>query len=117
MAILLAGLAWSGAAAAAPFCLANQSMTTPLCIYYDATSCQKDALRQGGDCSINKSEVTVRGGIGQYCLVTSSLAMSCLYPDRDSCMADARRQNASCTTSPNTSPTKSPDPYSRQGGY
>jgi hypothetical protein len=117
MAVVLAGLAWSGAAMAAPFCLRNQSMMEPLCIYYDANSCQQESVKQGGDCSINREEVKVRGGFGQYCLVTSSMAVQCFYPDRESCMADARRQNAACTESSTPAASATPDPYSRQAGY
>ncbi|MDR3538703.1 MAG: hypothetical protein P4L71_19565 [Acetobacteraceae bacterium] len=114
IAVVLAGLAWSGAAAAAPFCLQNQGMT-PQCIYYDAASCQHEAQRQNADCGINRNEVTIRGGTGQYCMVTSSLVTTCHYQDRDSCLADARRQNGACTDAPAVSPSRAPDPYSRQG--
>jgi hypothetical protein len=114
--VLLACVVWSGAAVAAPFCLRNPTMA-PLCIYYDASSCQREATRQGGDCTVNRDEVTVRGGVGHYCLVTSALVLNCQYPDRQSCTNDARRQNAACTDSPGVSPAKAPDPYSRQGGY
>lgn len=104
-------------AAAAPFCLRNQTMTTPMCIYYDAAECQREATRQGGDCTVNRREVTIRGGIGQYCLVTSSLVLSCHYADRDSCTRDARLQHGACTDSPGVAPARAPDPYSRRNGY
>ncbi len=114
IAALLAGLAWSGTAAAAPFCLQMQGMT-PQCLYYDAASCQLEAQRQHGDCSINKSEVTIRGGSGQYCMITSGLVTVCHYQDRDSCVADARRQNGACTDAPTPTPSRAPNPYSTNG--
>ncbi|MBN8871338.1 MAG: hypothetical protein J0H67_00740 [Rhodospirillales bacterium] len=112
---LLGGVAQP--AAAAPFCMRNATMTTPMCIYYDAAECQREATRQGGDCTVNRREVTVRGGIGQYCMVTSSLVLACHYPDRESCARDARQQNGACTDSPGVAPARAPDPYSRQNGY
>lgn len=114
LAAVVAGVAWSGAAMAAPFCLQSQGIT-PQCIYYDAALCQRDAQHQNAECAINKSEVKIRGGTGQYCMVTSSLVTVCHYQDRDSCVADAKRQNGACTDGPTQSPNRAPDPYSRQG--
>lgn len=111
---VLAALTWSGAAAAAPFCLQNQGMT-PQCIYYDAALCQHEAQRQNAECGINKKEVKIRGGTGQYCMVTSALVTVCHYQDRNSCVADAQRQHGACTDGPTPSPSRQPDPYSKQG--
>lgn len=105
----------STAAWAAPFCLRNQAMT-PLCIYQDAASCQREATRQNGVCSINAREIKLPRGIGQYCVVLSSGYASCAYGDRDSCARDATRQNGICTDSQRVAPYKAPDPDSPING-
>ena len=110
----LTSAVWSGPAAAAPFCLQNQGMT-PQCIYYDPTICQRDAQKQNAQCGTNPREVKVTAGTGQYCLVTQERVSVCHYQDLGSCLSAARNQHAVCTGSPNRSPTRPPDPYSRQG--
>lgn len=112
---ILAALASPNGALAAPFCIGNQSVP-PQCIYDDASSCQREAARQGGVCSANEAQLTLQPGIGQYCVVTSSLVSVCVYPDRVSCAAEAARQHGACVAAPDVRPEQSPDPYSSVGG-
>jgi len=112
---VLAILAFPGAAFAAPFCIQNQSVP-PQCIYDDASSCQHEAMRQGGVCSANAKQLALQPGLGQYCVVTSSLVSMCIYPDRGSCTAEAARQHGACVAAPNVAPARTPDPYAAVGG-
>jgi hypothetical protein len=114
-AVVLAGLFGPGLAVAAPFCLHNQGMA-PMCQYYDATECQRDARQQGGDCVVNQTEVSLPRGTGDYCMVTSSRATLCMYADLNSCSRDAQRQGGVCVQSPQASPARAPDPYSDVNG-
>jgi hypothetical protein len=113
--ILLGSLILPVAAQAAPFCIESQALK-PLCIYYDAHSCQTEANRQGAICSANRDEVRLTSNVGQYCLVTSQLVSLCIYSDRGTCTADAQRQHGTCTNSPAVAPSAAPDPYAAIGG-
>lgn len=112
---LLGFLALPAMAYAAPFCIESQALS-PICIYYDAASCQKEANRQGGVCSANPNEVKLSSNVGQYCLVTSDGSSQCIYSDRGSCATDAVREHGACTSSPILAPSGAPDPYSAIGG-
>jgi hypothetical protein len=112
---ILAAFAIPHGALAAPFCIGNQSVP-PQCIYDDASSCQREAARQGGVCSANAAQLALQPGIGQYCVVTSSLISICIFPDRDSCAAEAARQHGACVAAPGVRPEQSPDPFSSVGG-
>ena len=113
---ILLGLLIPVAGHAAPFCLGNESVP-PQCIYYDANSCRKEAIRQGGICSANPRELHVSINIGKYCLVTSGQVSLCVYLDRAHCDADAARQNGACVSAPAGAPgVGAPDPFSTTGG-
>lgn len=114
-AILLSLLALPAPAIAAPFCIESQALS-PLCIYYDADNCRKEADRQGGICSVNANEVKLPINVGQYCLTTSEGASFCVYSDRGACTADAARQHGACTSAPIVAPSAAPDPYAAVGG-
>jgi len=113
--ILLGALVLPAAAQAAPFCISSQALS-PICIYYDANSCQLEANRQGGVCTTNPSEVRLTKNVGQYCLVTSQLVSLCIYSDRGTCAADAARQHGACVNAPGVAPSAAPDPYAAIGG-
>ena len=84
-------------ALAAPFCMEVLGIA-PQCLYYDASQCRADSVKQGGSCIPNPSEPRTRSvaGSGKYCLVTSAGATSCAYLDIDSCDAVAVRQHGAC---------------------
>jgi hypothetical protein len=105
---MLLGLGLAATAQAAPFCLENE-MIPPQCIYYDTSSCEQDARRQGAYCSVNPQEVTIRPGAGQYCVVTSSQISLCNYYDRGSCTQDASRLHGVCSHAPYRAPSGAPD--------
>lgn len=112
---LLALLSVPAAALAAPFCVSTRAVP-PQCLYTDPGECQRDAVKQGGVCTVNTAEFKPPAGIGQYCLVTPSLVSMCIFPDRASCMADAKRRNGACVRSPTLAPFGAPDPYAAIGG-
>jgi hypothetical protein len=105
----------SSTALAAPFCVENQALP-PQCNYYDATECQKDAVRQGGVCDANPQQIALQPGIGQYCVVSSEGASSCVYSDRGTCMAAAARLGGAYTAAPTVAPSRAPDPYAAING-
>jgi hypothetical protein len=100
---------------AAPFCIGSESLP-PQCIYYDSQSCNKEAIKQGGVCSVNTKEVRLTKNIGQYCVVTSQRVSLCIYSDRSSCSAAAKVQGGACVSSPEVAPSGAPDPFSQFGG-
>jgi hypothetical protein len=100
---------------AAPFCIGSEALP-PQCIYYDAGSCNKEAVRQGGVCSVNTKEVHITRNVGQYCVVTSQQVSLCIYSDRSSCTAAATLQHGACVHSPETAPSGAPDPFSSTAG-
>jgi hypothetical protein len=106
----------SGPAFAAPYCIQTEALP-PQCNYFDPSQCQLDANRQGGVCSANPQETSLRPGIGQYCVVTPGGASNCSYVDRGSCATEAQRQNGACTEAPAIAPSKAPDPYSAVNGF
>jgi hypothetical protein len=95
---------------AAPYCLESQALP-PLCIYYDASSCQREAIRQQAACSVNAQELPLSHNVGQFCMVTSQGISQCFYSDRATCAADATRQHGLCTDAPTVAPSAAPDPY------
>jgi hypothetical protein len=113
--LLLGSLVLPAAAQAAPFCLSSQALS-PMCIYYDASSCQQEANHQGGICTANPDEVHLTTNVGQYCLVTSQLVSLCIYSDRSTCASDAARQHGACVSAPGIAPSAAPDPYAAIGG-
>jgi hypothetical protein len=100
---------------AAPFCLGSEAIP-PQCIYYDANSCSKEAIRQGGACSANPKEVRITTNVGQYCVVTSQQVTLCYYSDRGSCTNAAARQQGVCISRPDMAPSAAPDPFSSTAG-
>ncbi len=97
-------------ALAAPFCVQTQALP-PMCIYYDAASCNQRATQLGGRCSVNSQEVKVGAGLGHYCLITSSMVSSCIYADIDTCQRDAQQQHGACVDLPRRPESPIPDPY------
>ncbi len=97
-------------ALAAPFCVQTMAVP-PMCIYYDASSCEQRANQLGGRCAVNKQEVRVGAGLGHYCLITSGLVASCVYADMDNCERDARQQHGACVDTPVRPESPTPDPY------
>lgn len=113
--VALLSLAGSGPAFAGRYCIQSQSLP-PQCNYDDPSQCQADANRQGGVCSANPQQFTLREGVGQYCVVTSGGASNCSYADRGTCAAEAQRQQGACVEAPTIAPVKAPDPYSATNG-
>jgi len=112
---VLFGLLLPATAVAAPFCITSQALS-PICIYYDANSCQREANRQGATCTVNNDEVHLSHNVGQYCMVTSQGVSECIYSDRTTCAIDAARQHGICTNAPVVAPSGAPDPYAAIGG-
>jgi hypothetical protein len=111
----LLGLLIPSGGHAAPCCIGSESVP-PQCIYYDSVSCNKEAVRQGGICSVNAKEVRVTRNVGQYCVVTSQMVTLCHYSDRPSCTAAATLLHGACMASPEVAPSGAPDPYSSTAG-
>jgi hypothetical protein len=103
-------LAAPATAIAAPFCVQNQSIP-PQCIYYDAQSCNFEAGKINGFCTVNPQQVTVRSGIGHYCLITSGMVSQCIYPDLSNCQAEAKRQQGACVQDPGRPESPGADPF------
>jgi hypothetical protein len=114
--LLAVGAMLAVPAVAAPFCLTGQALP-PYCIYQDASSCNREALRQGLTCSVNTAEVKLRSNVGQYCVVTPEQVSLCAFPDRQSCDVEAARLHSICARSPGVAPSRTPDPYSPVNGY
>jgi hypothetical protein len=112
---VLLGLLMPIGAHAAPFCIGSEALP-PQCIYYDANSCAKEALRQGGICSANPKEVRMTTNVGQYCVVTGQQVALCYYSDRQSCTTAATRLQGACMSRPELAPSGAPDPYSSTAG-
>jgi hypothetical protein len=112
---VLLGLLIPAGGHAAPFCIGSEAVP-PQCIYYDADSCRREAIRQGGVCSANAKELRVSTNVGQYCVVTSQQVSLCIYLDRTSCDAAAASQHGACVSSPGVAPSGAPDPYSSTAG-
>jgi hypothetical protein len=112
---VLLGLLIPAGGHAAPFCVGSEAVP-PQCIYYDANSCRREALRQGGICSANAQELRVSTNVGQYCVVTSQQVSLCIYLDRGSCDRAAESQNGACVSSPGVAPSGAPDPFAQYGG-
>jgi hypothetical protein len=112
---VLVGLLLPATVVAAPFCLTSEALT-PICIYYDANSCQQEANRQGATCSVNSAELHLATNVGQFCLVTSAGASECIYSDRITCANDAVRQHGVCANAPEVAPSAAPDPFAPVGG-
>ena len=98
------------AALAAPFCAQSQAVP-PQCLYYDAQECAKEAARMGGFCAPNPAELKVSGGIGHYCLLTSSGLASCIFADLGECNAEAKHQQAACIQAPGSPESPAADPF------
>ncbi|HXT80836.1 MAG TPA: hypothetical protein VN702_14830 [Acetobacteraceae bacterium] len=114
--LLAVGTLLTVPAIAAPFCLTGQALP-PYCIYQDASSCNREAQRQGLTCSVNTAEVKLRANVGQYCVVTPEKVSLCAFPDRQSCDVEAARLHSVCTHGPGIAPARTPDPYSPVNGY
>jgi len=112
---ILTGSAVLQSAAAAPFCITNQVLK-PLCIYYDAQQCAREANRQNATCQANPAELPLRRSVGQYCVVTSGQISKCTYFDRQTCDQDAARLQGACTNAPTRIGSGTPDPYSAING-
>jgi hypothetical protein len=112
---VLLGLLIPVGAQAAPFCIGSEAVP-PQCIYYDANSCSKEAVRQGGICSANPKEVRITTNVGQYCVVTSQQVALCYYSDRASCANAATRLQGACISRPDVAPSGAPDPFSSTAG-
>ncbi len=113
---LLAFLGSPAAVLAAPFCVTTQALP-PQCLYVDPAECQKDALHQGGVCTVNSAEYKPQPGVGQYCVVGPSLISECIYPDRGTCMSEAKSRHGACVKAPSVAPYGAPDPYAAIGGH
>lgn len=92
-------LAMPISAMAAPYCLQNQALP-PQCIYDDPGDCARNATKQGGTCSVNSKETTLRTGFGNYCVVSSNGAANCFYHDRQTCTTAAQQAHGMCTEAP-----------------
>jgi hypothetical protein len=108
--LVMAAMAASRLAIAAPYCVQTEALP-PQCLYYDAASCNARAKQMQGYCSVNTAELQIAPGIGHFCLLTSGNVSTCLYPDSDSCNAEARRQNGVCVEAPARDESPAPDPY------
>ena len=82
--------------AAAPFCIQNQGIA-PLCIYYDALDCGREAQRQGAACA-NPAELRLTPRSRPYCVVTSGQVSLCNLGDRTSCARSAVLQRGTWST-------------------
>ncbi len=54
MKTLLAVLILASVGFSAPFCAVDKYGSNPMCFYYDMTSCQQAAARDGGFCTYNR---------------------------------------------------------------
>ena len=99
-------------ALAAPFCVVSQTLP-PQCLYFDASSCQTNAAKQNGRCTVNLKEVRLVPGQAQYCLVTSARVSQCIYAERSDCDREAGRQQGACVEAiRRPKPGQAVDPYS-----
>lgn len=98
------------AMAAMPFCLASQAIP-PICIYGDASLCQQDAVKQGGECVPNPDQKLAMQGsqMGRYCAVTAGGAAQCVYPDIDTCQQETAKHNMACIPAPDNEAAKVED--------
>jgi len=113
---VLLGLLAPAVGHAAPFCIGSEAVP-PQCIYYDADSCRKEAIRTGGICSANPEQIKAAGAqFAKYCVVTSQRVSFCNYMDRTSCDAAALHYHGACVASPEATAPGAPDPYAANGG-
>jgi len=85
---------------AAPlFCLKGPGIQEQ-CFYYSANACREKAAKiTGGNCTVNRKEITIPQGPGSWCLVTSTRHIQCYYDNFSSCRNEARSKNALCVRS------------------
>lgn len=108
-ALLLALL--PGVAAAAPFCVATQTVP-PRCLYVDPAACQAEAQREHGFCSNNPDETLAQRGGGKFCVAVGGTALDCAYQDRSACERAAGRGRSACVAAPMPAQSGPPDPFS-----
>jgi hypothetical protein len=111
----LLGLLTPAVGHAAPFCIGSEAVP-PQCIYYDADSCRKEAIKTGGICSANAAEIRAGAQFAKYCVITSQQVSLCNYMDRTSCDAAALHYHGACVSSPEATAPGAPDPFAANGG-
>jgi hypothetical protein len=114
--ILTAAASFPPGAGAAPFCISNQVLQPPICIYYDAQNCAQEAQRQNAECTTNPAEFRLSESHGEYCVVTSGGASVCAYADYQTCAREASRQQGTCSQARPNQPARQPNPFSAVNG-
>ena len=102
---------------AAPLCVEVLGVPRQ-CLYVDPAQCEREAARQGGNCTGNPAELRTPRTAARFCTVESGNALVCAYADRATCRAAAARRGGACIEA--SRPAGAPavvDPYQVRRPY